>query len=56
MARVERLLTAGLVEVTVEPPTSDVARFCLESYFAELNARFDAGFDPASASSPTRPS
>ena len=28
-------------------PTSDAARFCLESYFAELNARFDAGFDPA---------
>jgi DNA-binding MarR family transcriptional regulator/GNAT superfamily N-acetyltransferase len=47
MARVERLLTAGLVEVTVEPPTSDAARFCLESYFAELNTRFDAGFDPA---------
>ena len=47
MARVERLLTAGLVEVTVEPPTSDAARFCLESYFKELNRRFDAGFDPA---------
>jgi DNA-binding MarR family transcriptional regulator/GNAT superfamily N-acetyltransferase len=47
MARVERLLTAGLVEVAVEPPASDAARFCLESYFAELNARFDAGFDPA---------
>jgi DNA-binding MarR family transcriptional regulator/GNAT superfamily N-acetyltransferase len=47
MARVERLLTAGLVEVAVEPPTSDAARFCLESYFAELNTRFDAGFDPA---------
>lgn len=46
MGRVERLLTAGLVEVTVEPPTSDAARFCLESYFAELNRRFDAGFDP----------
>jgi DNA-binding MarR family transcriptional regulator/GNAT superfamily N-acetyltransferase len=47
MARVERLLTAGLVEVTVEPPTSDAARFCLQSYFEELNRRFDAGFDPA---------
>jgi len=47
MARVERLLTAGLVEVTVESPTSDAARFCLASYFAELNRRFDAGFDPA---------
>ena len=47
MGRVERLLTAGLVAVTVEPPTSDAARFCLQSYFEELNRRFDAGFDPA---------
>ncbi len=47
MGRVERLLTAGLVAVTVEPPTSDAARFCLQSYFGELNRRFDAGFDPA---------
>ena len=47
MARVERLLTAGLVEVTVEDPASDAARFCLASYFEELNRRFDAGFDPA---------
>jgi DNA-binding MarR family transcriptional regulator/GNAT superfamily N-acetyltransferase len=47
MGRVERLLTAGLVAVTVEPPTSDAARFCLQSYFDELNRRFDAGFDPA---------
>jgi DNA-binding MarR family transcriptional regulator/GNAT superfamily N-acetyltransferase len=47
MARVERLLTAGLVEMAVEPPSSDAARFCLESYFAELDTRFDAGFDPA---------
>jgi DNA-binding MarR family transcriptional regulator/GNAT superfamily N-acetyltransferase len=46
MGVVERLLTAGLVEVTVEDPTSDAARFCLQSYFDELNARFDTGFDP----------
>jgi DNA-binding MarR family transcriptional regulator/GNAT superfamily N-acetyltransferase len=44
---VERLLTAGLVEVDVEDPASTAARFCIESYFAELDARFDAGFDPS---------
>jgi DNA-binding MarR family transcriptional regulator/GNAT superfamily N-acetyltransferase len=46
MGVVERLLTAGLVEVTVEDPTSDAARFCLQSYFDDLDARFDTGFDP----------
>jgi DNA-binding MarR family transcriptional regulator/GNAT superfamily N-acetyltransferase len=47
MGVVERLLTAGMVEVDVEDPTSTAARFCIESYFAELDARFDAGFDPS---------
>jgi DNA-binding MarR family transcriptional regulator/GNAT superfamily N-acetyltransferase len=47
MARVERLLTAGLVEVAVESPTGPAAQFCLQSYFAELDTRFDAGFDPS---------
>ena len=46
MATVERLLTAGLVQMSVEDPTSDAARFCLGSYFAELNERFPTGFDP----------
>jgi DNA-binding MarR family transcriptional regulator/GNAT superfamily N-acetyltransferase len=49
MGVVERLLTAGLVEVAIEDPRSAAARYCLESYFAELNSRFDAGFDPARA-------
>jgi DNA-binding MarR family transcriptional regulator/GNAT superfamily N-acetyltransferase len=53
MGVVERLLTAGLVEVAIEPPTSAAARFCLESYFAELNTRFDTGFDPALSISAT---
>ena len=44
---VERLLTAGLVEVAIEPPTSDDAQHCLQAYFAELDDRFDTGFDPA---------
>jgi DNA-binding MarR family transcriptional regulator/GNAT superfamily N-acetyltransferase len=47
MADVERLLTAGLVAVDVEDPTSEAARFCLAAYAAELDAVFDGGFDPA---------
>jgi DNA-binding MarR family transcriptional regulator/GNAT superfamily N-acetyltransferase len=46
MGVVERLLTAGLVAVDVEDPASTAARACIESYFAELDSRFDAGFDP----------
>ena len=45
MATVERLLTAGLVDVRIVDPRSDVADFCIRSYFAELDQRFDAGFD-----------
>jgi DNA-binding MarR family transcriptional regulator/GNAT superfamily N-acetyltransferase len=47
MGVVERLLTGGLVEVHIEDPTSPAARYCIESYFAELDTRFDAGFDPS---------
>ena len=43
---VERLLIAGSIELRVEDPNSDAARFCIQSYFAELDARFDEGFDP----------
>ena len=46
MGTVEQLLTAGLVEIGVTDPASDAARFCLREYFAELDSRFDAGFDP----------
>jgi DNA-binding MarR family transcriptional regulator/N-acetylglutamate synthase-like GNAT family acetyltransferase len=46
MAVVERLLTAGLVDVAIEDPTSDAARFCVRSYVAELDERFEDGFDP----------
>jgi DNA-binding MarR family transcriptional regulator/GNAT superfamily N-acetyltransferase len=46
MGVVERLLTAGLVSVDLEDPASTAARFCIESYFAELDTRFEAGFDP----------
>jgi DNA-binding MarR family transcriptional regulator/ribosomal protein S18 acetylase RimI-like enzyme len=47
MADVERLLTAAMVEVTPMDPAHPDAQHCLHSYFAELDRRFDAGFDPA---------
>jgi DNA-binding MarR family transcriptional regulator len=47
MGRVERLLTAALVTVDVADPASPDAQACLAAYFAELDARFDVGFDPA---------
>jgi ribosomal protein S18 acetylase RimI-like enzyme/DNA-binding MarR family transcriptional regulator len=46
MGVVERLLTTGLVEIRIEEPMSAAVRYCFESYFAELDARFEAGFDP----------
>jgi ribosomal protein S18 acetylase RimI-like enzyme len=46
MGVVERLLTAGLVEIRIEEPTSAAVRYCFQSYFAELDARFETGFDP----------
>ena len=51
MADVERLLTAGLVEVAVEDPTTAAARFCIDSYFRELDERFENGFDPQETTS-----
>jgi DNA-binding MarR family transcriptional regulator/GNAT superfamily N-acetyltransferase len=45
MAEVERLLHASAVRVAIEDPTSTDARWCLEQYFAELDARFETGFD-----------
>jgi DNA-binding MarR family transcriptional regulator/ribosomal protein S18 acetylase RimI-like enzyme len=53
MGVVERLLTAGLVDVAIEDPRSAAARFCLESYYAELDSRFDTGFDLGRAISTT---
>jgi ribosomal protein S18 acetylase RimI-like enzyme/DNA-binding HxlR family transcriptional regulator len=53
MGVVERLLTAGLVDVDVEDPRTADARFCLRSYYAELDDRFDTGFDPDRAISTT---
>jgi DNA-binding MarR family transcriptional regulator len=47
MAEVERLLTAALVEVEAADPADPDARWCLAEYMAELDRRFDGGFDPA---------
>jgi DNA-binding MarR family transcriptional regulator/GNAT superfamily N-acetyltransferase len=47
MAEVERLLIASMVTIVVADPASRDARWCFEQYFAELNERFAAGFDPA---------
>src|SRR5256712_1091211 len=47
MAEVERLLTAGLVEIDVVDPAHRHARLCVREYFTELGRRFDSGFDPA---------
>jgi DNA-binding MarR family transcriptional regulator/GNAT superfamily N-acetyltransferase len=46
MGTVERLLSAGMVRLEIEDPTSEDAQFCIRSYFAELDSRFESGFDP----------
>jgi DNA-binding MarR family transcriptional regulator len=46
MATVERLLTAGLVELSIVDPAEADAVRCVQQYFAEIDQRFDTGFDP----------
>jgi DNA-binding MarR family transcriptional regulator/GNAT superfamily N-acetyltransferase len=47
MEEVERLLLASSITIEPEDPSTDDARWCIEQYFAELEQRFDGGFDPA---------
>src|SRR5579859_2284726 len=47
MRTVDLLLRASAISIDVEDPTSADARWCIGEYFAELNRRFEAGFDPA---------
>ncbi|HEV8448035.1 MAG TPA: helix-turn-helix domain-containing GNAT family N-acetyltransferase [Gemmatimonadaceae bacterium] len=47
MSEIERLLQASMVRFDVEDPRTATSRWCLSQYFAELNERFDVGFDPA---------
>jgi DNA-binding MarR family transcriptional regulator/GNAT superfamily N-acetyltransferase len=46
MATVDRLLSAAAVRIAVEDPSSDDAAWCIRAYFAELDTRFEGGFDP----------
>jgi DNA-binding MarR family transcriptional regulator len=47
MSDVERLLTAATVEIGVLDPAHPHARRCVSAYFAELDRRFESGFDPS---------
>ncbi|CAM2156550.1 putative acetyltransferase [Pararobbsia alpina] len=47
MSDVERLLRASMVRFAIEDPASEDAQWCFQQYFAELNARFDSGFNPS---------
>lgn len=49
MAEVEKLLTAALVEIVAVDPSHGHAQQCLRRYFAELDARFEVGFDPTAS-------
>jgi GNAT superfamily N-acetyltransferase len=46
-AGVERLILASQVRVEITDPRDIDARYCLRSYFEELDQRFDTGFDHA---------
>ena len=45
--RAMRAMRATRVTLDVEDPSSPDARWCIAQYFAELNARFEVGFDPS---------
>jgi len=47
MGQVEQPEPATRVSFAIEDPRSPDAGWCFAQYFAELNMRFDAGFDPA---------
>ena len=47
MAEVERMLRAAGVRIERVHPAERAARWCVAQYFAELDRRFEDGFDPA---------
>jgi len=47
MTEVGRLVQASMVHIQIEDPATPDARWCFEQYFAELNQRFENGFNPA---------
>jgi DNA-binding MarR family transcriptional regulator/GNAT superfamily N-acetyltransferase len=46
MRDVDRLLTAALVTVEAVDPDHEHARYCRDAYYAEIDRRFEHGFDP----------
>lgn len=49
MSDIERSAGASRVTISVADPLSPEAAWCFERYFAELDARFDTGFDPSTS-------
>ena len=49
MTEVEHLLRASMIVLAVEDPATPGAQTCLTRYFAELNKRFESGFDADAA-------
>jgi DNA-binding MarR family transcriptional regulator/GNAT superfamily N-acetyltransferase len=47
MEAIERLITASTMTVSPMDPAEPAARECVLSYFAELDRRFETGFDPS---------
>jgi DNA-binding MarR family transcriptional regulator/GNAT superfamily N-acetyltransferase len=45
MSEVEKLLALSFTRIAVEDPASRDAKWCLEQYFAELDQRFEQGFE-----------
>jgi DNA-binding MarR family transcriptional regulator/GNAT superfamily N-acetyltransferase len=49
MSEVEKLLNLSFTRISVEDPESPDAKWCVGQYFAELDQRFEEGFDAASS-------
>ncbi|HVH66436.1 MAG TPA: bifunctional helix-turn-helix transcriptional regulator/GNAT family N-acetyltransferase [Gemmatimonadales bacterium] len=49
MGQVHRLLRVAGLRIERISPASPAARWCVAQYFAELDRRFEAGFDPATS-------
>jgi GNAT superfamily N-acetyltransferase/DNA-binding MarR family transcriptional regulator len=49
MTETERLLRASMIVLAIEDPATQDAQLCLSRYFAELNTRFETGFEAAPA-------
>ncbi|HEY6630024.1 MAG TPA: helix-turn-helix domain-containing GNAT family N-acetyltransferase [Rhizobiaceae bacterium] len=56
MAEVERLMNAASIVIAPEPEGGRDARQCVAAYYAELDRRFDGGFDPGNGGYAGKPS